>query len=108
MHDVLFAAVTFALFAFGLSVNGAAIAALLSDAAPQSQRGTILGVGSSLDSLSGVIMPPITTGVLGLYGVPSTVGICAAFLVGALFVGLRLQNSPASLEPIAEPATEEA
>ncbi|HXP93130.1 MAG TPA: MFS transporter [Candidatus Binatia bacterium] len=109
MHDILFAAVTFALFAFGLSVNGAAIAALLADAAPQAQRGTILGVGSSLESLSGVIMPPITTGVLGVYGVPSTVAICAAFLVGALFVGLRLQStSSATLEPMPEPTAEEA
>jgi DHA1 family tetracycline resistance protein-like MFS transporter len=110
MHDVLFAAVAFALFAFGLSVNGAALAALLTDAAPQAQRGTILGVGSSLESLSGVIMPPITTGVLGLYGVPSTVAICAAFLLVALFLGLRLLSSERSaraLERI-EPVPEEA
>jgi len=98
MHDVLFAAVTFALFAFGLSVNGAAIAALLTEAAPRAQRGTILGVGSSLESLSGVVMPPITTGVLGVYGVTSTVAICAAFLLAALLVGIRLSPSVPAAE----------
>jgi DHA1 family tetracycline resistance protein-like MFS transporter len=88
MHDILWAAITFALFAFGLSVNGAAIAALLADAAPDRQRGTILGVGSSLESFSGVIMPPLTTGVLGLYGVSATVSICAFFVMVALVLGL--------------------
>lgn len=100
MHDVLFAAVTFALFAFGLSVNGAAIAALLTDAAPPAQRGTILGVASSLESLSGVVMPPITTGVLGVYGVASTCAICAAFLVAALLVGMRLTHSIPAAEEV--------
>jgi MFS transporter, DHA1 family, tetracycline resistance protein len=88
MHDILWAAVTFALFAFGLSVNGAAIAALLTAASPEHQRGTILGVGSSLESFSGVVMPPITTGALGVYGVSATVSICTLFVAIALVLGL--------------------
>jgi DHA1 family tetracycline resistance protein-like MFS transporter len=103
VHDLLFAALTFALFAFGLSVNGAAIVALLTETVPENQRGTILGIGSSLESVSGVVMPPITTAVLGLYGVPATVAICAAFLVAALLIGLRLaarERSASGLERI--------
>ncbi|MFN2461940.1 MAG: MFS transporter, partial [Candidatus Velthaea sp.] len=46
VHDLLTASAMLVLFAFGLSVNNATIASLISAAAPDNQRGTILGVGS--------------------------------------------------------------
>jgi len=88
IHDLLTATIMLVLFAFGLSINNATIASLISAAAPENQRGTILGVGSSLESASGVIMPPITTGTLGLYGVPATAGIAAFFAIVALGMGI--------------------
>lgn len=90
MHDLVTATIMIAVFSFGLSVNNAAIAALLTDAAPEDQRGTILGVGSSLESLSGIIMPPLTTAVLGASGVAPTVAICAGFVTIALALGIAI------------------
>lgn len=105
-HDLLWAGVMLAVFAFGLAVNNATIAALLTDAAPRSQRGTILGVGSSLDSLAGVIMPPISTGALGLYGVGGPVVVCEVFVAIALALGVAALFRPA--EALEEAVAEEA
>jgi multidrug resistance protein len=97
LHDLVSSLVMLVLFALGLSINNATIAALISDAAPEEMRGTVLGVGSSLESASGVVMPPISTGALGLYGVPATAGISAAFALAALAMGLtrRALHPPA-------------
>jgi multidrug resistance protein len=97
LHDLRVAGAMFALFAFGLSTSNATLPALIADAAPESQRGTILGVASSLESASGVIMPPLSTGTLELYGATATAGLSAAFTLGALVMGLlqpRAANSP--------------
>src|SRR5665213_3477217 len=52
------------------------------------RRGTVLGVLSGLDSLAGSVMPWITTGVLGAFGVPPVAAILVALAVTALAVGL--------------------
>jgi len=80
-------------FAFGLSINNATLAALMTEAAPENQRGTILGVGSSLDSASGIVMPTISTGALEWYGVAATAGISGLFTLGALALGLTQTKS---------------
>lgn len=92
LHDWLSASVMIVLFSFGLSINNATIAALIADAAPENQRGTILGVSSSLESASGVVMPPISTGALGLYGVPAVAGMSAFFALLALALGLASKS----------------
>jgi DHA1 family tetracycline resistance protein-like MFS transporter len=97
LHDAMTSFIMLVLFAFGLAVNNATIAALISEAAPENQRGTILGVGSSLESASGVVMPPITTGTLEIYGVTATAGIAAAFALGALAMGIA-QTRPLAKE----------
>ena len=83
-----------------MGLVNASIPALLTEAAPDNQRGTILGVGSSLESISGVIMPPISTSVLGASGTPFAAGISAAFVVVARTRGFeagRNQASPGAL-----------
>ncbi len=75
-----------ALFAFALSVTNATLATLLTGAAPVEARGTILGVGASLEAVSGVTMPPLSTSVLGAFGPPWTGAISA----GCCFVALGL------------------
>ncbi len=92
MHDYLTTAVMIVLFALGMALENAAIPTLLSDAAPENVRGTVLGVGSSLENISGVVMPPITTGVFGRYGVVPTAGISAAFAIVALVMGIMQAN----------------
>jgi DHA1 family tetracycline resistance protein-like MFS transporter len=99
LHDLLTAFVLLVFFAFGLAVNNATIASLISHAAPENQRGTILGVGSSLESASGVIMPPVTTGALEIYGVAATAGISALFALIALIMGIA-QTKPDAKEPV--------
>jgi multidrug resistance protein len=61
---------TMILFAIGMALSRPGLNSLLANAIPEDQRGVILGVGSSLDNISGIVMPPITTAVLGRFGSP--------------------------------------
>ncbi len=92
------------LFALGTSWANNGITAMISNAANERDQGTVLGVGSSLDSLSGIIAPPISTGLLAGYG-PSFAGIeSLVWAVVGLILGLR--NSlvtPRAAPTIAEP-----
>ncbi len=58
------------LFAIGGAFANNGITALISNAATDREQGTVLGVSSSLDSLSGIVAPPISTGLLSRYGSP--------------------------------------
>jgi DHA1 family tetracycline resistance protein-like MFS transporter len=89
MHNLYGAALLVVAFSLGMSFENATIPALLTDAAPENQRGTILGSASSLESLSGIVMPPVATGVFGTYGTAAPAAIAAAFTVVALGLGLR-------------------
>jgi len=80
------------IFSFALSVSNAMLPALLTDASPERVRGTVLGVGSSLESISGVLMPPLTTTVLAVYGPTWTAAIPAFFCFIALALGLAAQR----------------
>ncbi len=88
MHDAATALAMLIFFALGLSINNATLAALIGEAAPENARGTIFGVGSSLDSASGVIMPPLSTGTLSAYGSPATAAISGTLTLVALIMGL--------------------
>ena len=92
IHNVPTLLPTMLLFAFGMSITRPSLTALLTDRTPENQRGTILGVSSALDNLSGVLMPPVSTGVLGAFG-PAWAGAPSAFWAAvALALGLRLQR----------------
>jgi len=91
-YELLFAQV---LFAFALSVTNATLATLLTDAAPVEARGTILGVGSSLEAISGVAMPPVSTFVLGAFGPPWTGALSALFCFVALALGVSAERRAA-------------
>ncbi|GAC1501779.1 MAG: tetracycline resistance MFS efflux pump [Vulcanimicrobiaceae bacterium] len=87
-HTFWAVAGVFACFGIGISVTNPTITSLLSDAAPANQRGTILSVASSLDSLSGVLTPVASTAVLGRFG-GSYAGIVSLFFeLVALVLGL--------------------
>jgi DHA1 family tetracycline resistance protein-like MFS transporter len=92
VHSLIALLLTLALFAFALSVANATLATLLTDAAPQALRGTILGVGSSLESFAGIAMPTISTAVLAAYGPPWTGAISACFCFIALVLGVLAQR----------------
>ena len=56
------------LFGFGIALTNTGITALISNAASDREQGTVLGTSSSLDSLSGILAPPVSSGLLGAYG----------------------------------------
>ena len=87
------AIVALALFGIGISIENAAFPALASDVSPDDRRGTVLGVLSGLDSLAGVVMPPITTAVLGAFGVAPAVGIVATLVGVAAVIGIAQARS---------------
>ena len=87
------------LFAFVVlwSLSGAlirpALGALISDAAPADQRGTILSVNDSLNNLAFLMAPFVSTTVLQIN--PHFTGIIpAAFSCVALVLGYRLFSAP--------------
>jgi multidrug resistance protein len=87
---------TMAIFAFALAIANATIATLLTDASPEGVRGTVLGVGSSLDSVAGVVMPAISTSVLAAYGTTWSAAIPAFFCFIALALGISAQRRAAA------------
>lgn len=78
----------FVLFSLGMALSRASLTALLTKASPINQRGTILGVSSSLDSLSGVLMPTPSTAILEVYGASFSGVLSATFSAIALTLGL--------------------
>jgi DHA1 family tetracycline resistance protein-like MFS transporter len=75
-------------FSLGLALVNATIPALLSANAPDNMRGTILGAASSLESVSGVFMPVLSTWVLQAAGVAPAVAITFGLTAVALSMGL--------------------
>jgi MFS family permease len=103
-----FATATPALFAFVVlwSLSSAlirpALGALISDAAPAGQRGTILSVNDSLNNLAFLMAPFISTAVLQLN--PHFTGVVpAAFACVAIAIGYRMFTAPRPA-PVSEAA----
>ena len=93
-HEMVLATVMVVFFSFGLSMANATIPALLSSLAPDNMRGTVLGAASSLEAISGVVMPVLTTYTLQAAGVAPTVAIVWAFIATALVMGLVQTYAP--------------
>jgi MFS family permease len=88
VHSIWGLAGTMLLFAFGMALANTGITALISNAASDREQGVVLGASSSLDSLSGILAPPVSTGLLGRYG-SSFAGLEPfAFEAVALILGL--------------------
>jgi len=92
IHNLATMLPTFLLFGIGMAIARPALSSILAAGAPENQRGTILGVSSALDNLSGVSMPPLSTGLLGRYG-PAWAGATSSlFAFVALLMGLAAQR----------------
>lgn len=88
VHDWFALSATMLLFSFGMPLVSTGITALISNAATDREQGTVLGTGSSLDSLSGILAPPVSTGLLTGFG-PAFAGVEPAALIAvALLMGL--------------------
>jgi DHA1 family tetracycline resistance protein-like MFS transporter len=89
VHNILVLSALMLLFAFGIALTNTGITALISNAASDRDQGMVLGTSSSLDSLSGILAPPVSTGLLSGYG-SRFAGVESLALAGlALVLGLR-------------------
>jgi multidrug resistance protein len=100
VHNIFALAGTMLLFAFGMALANTGITALISNTATGREQGMVLGASSSLDSLSGILAPPVSTGLLGRYG-PGFAGLeplaleAVALLLGLL--GARAERETPEL-----------
>ncbi len=89
VHGIALLTAYMLLSAFGMALTNTGITALISNAASDREQGTVLGTSSSLDSLSGILAPPVSTAVLGAFG-PQFAGVeSLSFTLVALIAGLR-------------------
>jgi len=90
VHNVVpFLALAMMLFGFGMALTNTGITALISNTASDREQGTVLGASSSLDSLSGILAPPVSTEILGAFG-PRFAGAESLALAAIAFgMGLR-------------------
>jgi MFS transporter, DHA1 family, tetracycline resistance protein len=89
VRDIYVLAALMLLFAFGFALTNTGITALISNAASDREQGMVLGTSSSLDSLSGILAPSVSTGLLSHYG-PRFAGVESLTLASiALVMGLR-------------------
>lgn len=89
VHNIALLAVNMILFSFGIALTNTGITALISNTASDREQGTVLGTSSSLDSLSGILAPPVSTTLLAAYG-PRFAGVESLVMAAVAFVmGLR-------------------
>jgi MFS family permease len=100
VHTPLTVAGVMVLFAIGSAFATNGITAMISNAASDREQGTILGVGSSLDSLSGILAPPFSTGVLTRYGSPYAGVTSLVMSTIALILGLRNSFIAPTVAPV--------
>jgi DHA1 family tetracycline resistance protein-like MFS transporter len=79
------------LFATGGAFANNGLTAMISNAATEREQGTVLGVSSSLDSLSGIVAPPLSTGLLARYGSPYA--SIESLVMSAVALALGIRNS---------------
>jgi DHA1 family tetracycline resistance protein-like MFS transporter len=94
VHELALMTVTMLLFSFGMALANTGIVALISNAASDREQGRVLGTSSALDSLSGMLAPPVSTSLLGAFG-PRYAGI-ESLTMGAiaLAMGVRVSAAP--------------
>ncbi|MGB8910311.1 MAG: MFS transporter [Candidatus Cybelea sp.] len=96
VRDVGLLAGTMLLFSFGIALANTGITALISNAASDRDQGMVLGTSSSLDSLSGILAPPISTKLLATFG-PGFAGVESLTMASvALLMGLYNARGEAS------------
>jgi multidrug resistance protein len=90
-HTMLVLTGVMLIFAVGTGFANNGITAMISNAASSREQGTVLGVSSSLDSLSGIFAPPVSTGLLARYGSPYA-GV-ESLVMAAIALALGIRNS---------------
>jgi MFS transporter, DHA1 family, tetracycline resistance protein len=91
VHNIYTLTGVMVLFAIGGAFANNGLTAMISNAATAREQGTVLGVSSSLDSLSGILSPPVSTGLLARYG--SGFGSIESLVMSAVALALGIRNS---------------
>ncbi|MBV8637096.1 MAG: MFS transporter, partial [Candidatus Eremiobacteraeota bacterium] len=91
VHNVYTLTAVMILFATGGGFAQNGLVAMISNAATEREQGTVLGVSSSLDSLSGILAPPVSTGLLARYGSPFA--SVEPLIMSAIALVLGIRNS---------------
>ena len=107
VHSILLVVVLMALFSTGMAFANTGLTAIISSAVDKRRQGTVLGVTSSLDSVAGIVSPPISTGLLGTLGSPYAAAASLVFAVAALVLGLRQSKGGTSMSAAHSPAAAE-
>ncbi len=94
VHAIYLMFVVMVLFSIGMAFANTGLTAMISNAVDERRQGTVLGVASSLDSVAGIVSPPISTGLLGKFGSPWASAASLLFAVVALVLGLRARVVP--------------
>lgn len=92
VHTIWLMVLVMILFSIGMAFSNTGISALISNSTDERRQGTVLGVASSLDSVAGIISPPVSTGLLGKFGSPWAAAESLFFAVVALLLGLRVRE----------------
>jgi DHA1 family tetracycline resistance protein-like MFS transporter len=88
VHSIPELVAVLVLFSFGSALAQNGITALISNAVREREQGTVLSTASSLDSLSGIVAPLMSTALLGFAG-PAFAGVSSAvFALVALIMGV--------------------
>ncbi len=91
VHNLYTLTAVMVLFAVGGAFANNGLTAMISNAATEREQGTVLGVSSSLDSLSGILAPPVSTGLLARYGSPFA--SVEPLFMSAIALALGIRNS---------------
>ena len=91
VHNIFTLTAVMILFATGGAFANNGLVAMISNAATEREQGTVLGVSSSLDSLSGILAPPVSTGLLARYGSPFA--SVEPLIMSAIALALGVRNS---------------
>ena len=76
-------------FSIGMAFGNTGLIALISAASEDSVQGTVLSVTSSLDSFAGIVSPPLSTGLLAVFGSPWSAASSLLFSVVAFVMGIQ-------------------
>jgi MFS transporter, DHA1 family, tetracycline resistance protein len=86
------------LFSFGSALAQNGITALISNAVREREQGTVLSTASSLDSLSGIVAPLMSTALLGAAGPAFAGSASAVFALVALAMGVGAHRAATATE----------
>ena len=89
VHSLLGVALVAIAFSLGMPFANTGLTAMISHSTDERRQGTVLGVTSSLDSLSGIVAPPVSTAMLTKLGSPWSGAESLFFALIALIMGLR-------------------